>query len=97
MDELDEAKLVTELDVPEQVDNREDPPRVTSRCYVSRPQSDSSESSSYVPKNGLVGPCRGEETCVMAIEECEVCVNFQDPVRLNKEDATNVDEVASSS
>jgi hypothetical protein len=47
LDDLDEAKLVPELDIPEEVDDGEYPPRIPTRCDISRPTPVSTTSATY--------------------------------------------------
>ena len=56
----------------------------------------SRESERNIPEDSLVRARRDEEVAISTIEEGEVGVDLQDPVRLNSKHARNVNEVASS-
>ncbi len=50
----------------------------------------------HSPENSLVWPRSTEQLAVAAIKVGKVCINLEDPIGLDEEDAANVDEIASA-
>lgn len=99
-DDLEEAEIVTELYIPEEVPDGENPPRIASSCSVNKTVTmlkNGLESSINLPENSLVWPCCDKKIAFAAIEKGEIGIDLQDPVGLDDADAANIDPAASAS
>lgn len=88
-DELDEAEIVSFLDVVNEIQDGKDPPRVSvsivSGCWTLQIV------DACVPEQCLERSCMLEDFMVDVVEVKKVCSNFSDPVRLHHDNGADID------